>query len=64
MDHRRTTVKNCKKITIAIFESGSVLITGGVTFEQIEDAYNYITKVFRDNRNEIKKIDLNSLLIE
>jgi hypothetical protein len=56
--------KNCKKITIAIFESGSVLITGGVTFNQIEDAYNYITKVFRDNRNEIKKIDLNSLLIE
>jgi TATA-box binding protein (TBP) (component of TFIID and TFIIIB) len=56
--------KNCKKITIAIFESGSVLITGGVTFEQIEDAYNYITKVFKDNRNEIKKIDLNSLLIE
>ena len=56
--------KNCKKITIAIFESGSVLITGGVTFEQIEDAYSYITKVFKDNRNEIKKIDLNSLLIE
>jgi hypothetical protein len=56
--------KNCKKITIAIFESGSVLITGGVTFDQIDDAYNYITKVFRDNRNEIKKIDLNSLLIE
>lgn len=56
--------KNCKKITIAIFESGSVLITGGVTFEQIEDAYRYITKVFRDNRNEIKKVDLNSLLIE
>lgn len=56
--------KKCKKITIAIFESGSVLITGGVSFNQINDAYNYITKVFKDNRNEIKKIDLNSLLVE
>lgn len=56
--------KNCKKITIAIFESGSVLITGGVSFAQIDDAYKYITKIFRDNRDIIKKIDLNSLLIE
>jgi len=55
--------KNCKKITIAVFESGSVLITGGVSFEQIDDAYNYITNVFKNHKDEIKKTDLNNLLL-
>ena len=55
-------VKDCKKITVAIFESGSVLITGGVSFEQINDAYGYITNVFRNHKDEIKKADLSSLL--
>jgi TATA-box binding protein (TBP) (component of TFIID and TFIIIB) len=55
--------KDCKKITIAVFESGSVLITGGVSFEQIDDAYNYITTVFKNHKDEIKKIDLNTLLV-
>lgn len=54
--------KNCKKITVAIFESGSVLITGGVSFEQINEAYDYITTVFRNHKDEIKKTDLNNLL--
>jgi TATA-box binding protein (TBP) (component of TFIID and TFIIIB) len=56
--------KNCKKITIAIFESGSVLITGGISFIQIEDAYKYITEIFRNHKKEIKKIDLNTLLVD
>lgn len=55
--------KNCKKITVAVFESGSVLITGGVSFDQINEAYNYITKVFREHKDEIKKTDLNNLLL-
>jgi len=55
--------KNCKKITIAIFESGSVLITGGISFAQIDSAYNYITKIFEDHKDEIKKTDLNTLLL-
>ena len=54
--------KDCKKITIAIFESGSVLITGGVSFEQIKYAYDYITEILRKHKDEIKKNDLNNLL--
>jgi uncharacterized protein YegP (UPF0339 family) len=46
---------NCKKVTIAIFESGSILITGGITFEQVDDAYEYICKIIADNKNHIKK---------
>ncbi len=46
---------NCKKVTIAIFESGSILITGGITFEQVDDAYEYICKVIDENKIHIKK---------
>lgn len=53
--------KDCKKITIAIFESGSVLITGGVSFEQINYAYDYITDIFKTHKEEIKKTDLSNL---
>lgn len=56
------TGTNCKKITIAIFESGSVLITGGISFQQIDDAYNYITTVFRNHKEQLKKSDLTNLI--
>lgn len=55
--------KNCKKITVAIFESGSVLITGGISFAQIDAAYSYITKIFKSHKDEIRKTDLNTLLL-
>ena len=55
-------LNNCKKITVAIFESGSVLITGGVSFEQIDDAYNYITTIFKNHKEELKKSDLANLI--
>jgi TATA-box binding protein (TBP) (component of TFIID and TFIIIB) len=46
---------NCKKVTVAIFESGSILITGGITFEQVTDAYNYICNIIKQNKAIIKK---------
>lgn len=46
---------NCKKVTVAIFESGSILITGGITFEQVDDAYNYICGIIKENKNTLKK---------
>jgi TATA-box binding protein (TBP) (component of TFIID and TFIIIB) len=46
---------NCKKVTIAIFESGSILITGGITFEQVDDSYKYICNVINDNKLQIRK---------
>ena len=54
---------NCKKITVAIFESGSVLITGGICFNQIQEAYNYITVILNKHKKEIQKSDLNLLLL-
>lgn len=49
------SVNNCKKITIALFESGSILITGGVSFNQIDDAYNYICSILEKHEEEIRK---------
>ena len=39
----------CIQITIAVFQSGSTIITAGKSIQQIEEAYKFITSVFRDN---------------
>lgn len=54
---------NCKKVTIAIFESGSILITGGITFHQVDDAYAHICNIIKENKNLIKKQLPNSAII-
>jgi TATA-box binding protein (TBP) (component of TFIID and TFIIIB) len=46
---------NCKRITIAIFQSGCVIITGAQNYEQINDAYKFISTVLLRHRNEIEK---------
>jgi len=54
---------NCKKVTVAIFESGSILITGGITFEQVQDTYDYICKVISKNKQIINKQIFTELVI-
>ena len=50
----------CKKITISPFQTGQVIITGARTMEQINEAYEFIKKVFRDNSEEImRKVYIN-----
>lgn len=46
---------NCKKITIAVFQSGCIIITGAQTTQQIDDAYDFITHALYDNMEYIKK---------
>ena len=48
----------CKKITIAAFQSGSIIITGANKVEHIKDARNFIIRVLRENYSTIKKIDI------
>lgn len=45
----------CKKVTICIFESGKILITGSNAFEQIDQAYAYINAILRDNIEQLRK---------
>ena len=46
---------NCKKVTTAVFQSGSVLITGGRSMEQIQDGYNFINTILKNEFNQIRK---------
>jgi len=37
----------CRKITISIFQSGKIIITGARNLQQIDDAYQFISKILR-----------------
>ena len=47
-------------ITISVFLSGSVIITGANHIDQIKDAYKFINKVLKDNYSKLKRICINS----
>jgi TATA-box binding protein (TBP) (component of TFIID and TFIIIB) len=46
----------CKKITVSIFESGKILITGAINFIQIDKAYNYIGNILKTHQPELQKL--------
>ena len=48
----------CKKITISIFKSGSIIITGGRLIKQIEDAYQSINNILKENYHDIMKLSI------
>lgn len=47
---------DCKKITIAAFQSGSIIITGARNLKQVSVAKNFINEVIKENYLSIKKI--------
>lgn len=53
---------NCKKITIAVFQSGCIIITGAQTPYQIDEAYMFICSILKDNFEFIKKVNLAAML--
>ena len=69
MDHCRSAVKlitirvkfcngksdTCKKITIAVFQSGCVIITGANKIEHINVAYEFVCKLLKDNLDAIRR---------
>jgi TATA-box binding protein (TBP) (component of TFIID and TFIIIB) len=46
-------VGQCKKITIAPFRTGKIIITGAKHLEQLEDAYQFMNDVFRTHTNHV-----------
>jgi TATA-box binding protein (TBP) (component of TFIID and TFIIIB) len=52
----------CKKITIAVFQSGCIIITGANTISQINDSYNFICKIIYDNYNILYKKTLAEII--
>ena len=44
----------CKKITIAVFKSGKIIIGGGRTNHNIQTAYEFITEFIDENHDKIR----------
>ena len=47
---------NCKRITIAIFQTGSVIITGARNQEQLDESYEFINRIIKNHTHEVLKI--------
>lgn len=48
---------NCKKITIPIFRSGAIMITGKCTSEHVNYIYKIITNILKESYYDIVQID-------
>jgi len=44
----------CKRITIAVFKSGKIIITGARSTDQLEISYGFITKFINDRKGKIE----------
>ena len=53
---------NCKKITIAVFQSGCIIITGAQTTAQIDDAYHFICSMLLQHIDYVKKVIIASII--
>jgi hypothetical protein len=50
-----TKVGACKKITIAAFQTGSIIITGARNRKQLDEAYEFMNEVLQTHRETIAK---------
>lgn len=55
---------NCKKITIAVFQSGCVIITGAQSHAQINEAYAFIKGILLKHQQDIEKKTLLPVEVE
>jgi len=55
---------NCKRISIAIFQSGKVIIAGGCSdIEPINNAYRFINSIIKDIQDDIEKVMINQSVV-
>tara|TARA_B110000881_G_C18553065_1_gene505232 strand:+ start:212 stop:1021 length:810 start_codon:yes stop_codon:yes gene_type:complete len=50
-----STLGKCKKVTIAIFQSGTIIITGANTETQLHDAHAFICSIFKKHQHLVQK---------
>ena len=55
-------LNRCKKVTIAVFKTGSVVITGAKMLDQTKDAYNFINSIIIKNSSKIIRFSLLDLM--
>jgi len=49
------TIGSCKRITIAIFQTGSIIITGARSKKQLDEAYTYINRILQTHEREVSR---------
>jgi len=50
-----TEVGACKRITIAVFQTGSIIITGARTKRQLDEAYEFMNRILRTHSKEVSR---------
>jgi len=55
---KKGDTNGCRKVTIAVFQSGSVIITGAQKLSQIDEVYSFITRLLTKQEDNIKKLIL------
>lgn len=45
----------CKRVTISVFQSGCIIITGGLNHQQMRAAYDFICFVLQKHGDEVKR---------
>jgi len=49
------TIGACKRITIAVFQTGSIIITGARTRDQLDEAYKFMNGVMRAHAADVAR---------
>ena len=52
--------KKCRKVTIAVFQAGTVLITGATNTDQLIDARKFIVRFLRKNWKDVININISN----
>ena len=50
-----TAIGLCKRITIAVFQTGSIIITGARTHRQLNEAYEFMNRILRSHSKEVSR---------
>lgn len=48
----------CKRITMSVFQTGKIIITGGRYLFQLEEAYHFLNKVLQHHAHEILRLPI------
>jgi TATA-box binding protein (TBP) (component of TFIID and TFIIIB) len=46
----------CKRITMSVFQTGKIIITGGRYMYQLEEAYNFLNRVLQDHAEDVLRL--------
>jgi hypothetical protein len=55
-------INQCKKVTIAVFESGNIVITGGRNLIHAQEAYKYFNQIIKNNAKDFALINIDDIV--